>query len=154
MTNKSSHPLSVQKLVNLLFLHIYKPDGKQYTNKEVGDSVGVSQSSLTRLRDGDQPNPTLSTIRALLSFFDVPIAYMDATTDEEAIKIIWDSKKKIDNAASVKLRNLDADLSPRSLNQISMLIQYALDVQEAKNNGEEPPPPPQFTPEYLEENEK
>ena len=55
MTNKSSHPLSVQKLVNLLFLHIYKPDGKQYTNKEVGDSVGVSQSSLTRLRDGDQP---------------------------------------------------------------------------------------------------
>lgn len=129
---KNSNPLPLDKLVNLLFIYVRKSNGREYINKDVASGSGVSKASLTLIRQGKQQNPTLNTIRALLAFFDVPSNYLDASSKEEAIQII-ESKHK--NVSRLKFRTQDSELSPRAMQQIRDIVQYALEVQHAQEHN-------------------
>jgi len=74
----------VRELVNLLFQVYVKPNGKQYTNREVARETGLNSGSLTNLRFKESKNITLGTMQALVEFFNIPLDYFVCETLEDA----------------------------------------------------------------------
>src|SRR5690349_5222471 len=68
---------TVAELVDDLFHTHRKPDGREYTHKEVSLALGgaVEPSHLSKLRTGKIPNPGRETLLALCHFFQVQPSY-------------------------------------------------------------------------------
>ena len=83
--------ITVADLINNLFSSHLRPDGREYTNKEVCDSLGnaIETSHLSRLRKGKIANPGRDTLLALCRFFRVPPSYffpeLAENTNEESV---------------------------------------------------------------------
>ncbi len=136
-------PLPLHELINFLFEYVLKPDGKPYSNSEVADAIGISRPSITLIRQGQQENPTLNTVRAILNFFAVPSAYLDVKSREEAINILLSEQEEI--TFNLRLRNLKgSELSPRLLKQVKAVAQYAIDLYQAQEYGLPEPELPNF----------
>ena len=67
----------VAELVNDLFRTHRKPDGREYSNREVVSALGgqVSADALSKIRRGDITNPGRNTLLLLCQFFNVPPSY-------------------------------------------------------------------------------
>lgn len=65
----------IGELIDSLFSTHKKADGKEYTNQEVAEAVGVTHSYIGKLRAGKVNNPGRDTLRDLSLFFGVPIGY-------------------------------------------------------------------------------
>ncbi|MBA3947091.1 MAG: helix-turn-helix transcriptional regulator [Herpetosiphonaceae bacterium] len=68
---------TVGQLINDLFQTHRKPDGKEYTHKEIFLATGgaIDPSYLSRLRHDKIPNPGRETLLALCRVFKVPPSY-------------------------------------------------------------------------------
>lgn len=68
---------NIADLINGLFRAYPRPDGREYTNKEVCEALqqSLQESHLSRLRKGKIPNPSRETILSLCQFFKVPASY-------------------------------------------------------------------------------
>ena len=67
----------VAELVDDLFRTHRRPDGQEYTYKEISEFLGgkIESSHLSKLRTGKITNPSRETILALCRFFQVPASY-------------------------------------------------------------------------------
>lgn len=65
------------ELVEDLFRTHRRPDGREYTNREVSLALGgqVEPSHLSKLRNGRIVNPGRDTLLLLCQFFNVPPSY-------------------------------------------------------------------------------
>lgn len=68
---------TVADLINNLFRTHRRPDGREFTHREVSMSIGgvVEPSHLSKLRTGKIANPSRETLLALCNFFEVPPSY-------------------------------------------------------------------------------
>ena len=75
---------TVAQLVNDLFDTHRKPDGKEYTHKEVSVATGgaIDPSYLSKLRNDKIANPGRDTLLALCRFFRVPPSYFFPELDQ------------------------------------------------------------------------
>jgi ESX-1-secreted protein regulator len=83
--------------------HLFRtvhPRGREYSNNEVADAVGVSGTYIGQLRKGLRDNPTKDTIEGIAEFFRVDPAYFfdDEVTDQ------WDKRLQL----LVRLRDAGA----------------------------------------------
>ena len=138
-----SRHLTTQHLINLLFAQTTKPNGRPYTAAEVAEQTGISPSMLSALRTGSSSNPSLETMRSLLDFFNAPLAYMDATTKEEAIAIL--NQRTEVQRAKIHFRGMDSrQLSPQGKKQVEALLKFVIDYERALIEGKPEPPLPRF----------
>lgn len=77
--------------LNLAFRTVTKPDGSEYTQRELEVATGITPSYIGRLRSGKADNPSLKVIQALAKFFNVQASFFvdDPAVDaklERAIK--------------------------------------------------------------------
>ena len=94
----------------------------------------MSSTSIWKLRTGRGDNPTLKTLTALATFFNVPIGYFGEGEEAESIEdqitlLALLREKGISRAA---LRSL-ADLSVESRQMITEMIQSAARMEERRS---------------------
>jgi len=77
---------NIGELIDNLFITHKKADGKHYTNLEVSEAIGVSESYVGKLRRGMIENPGRGILRDLSLFFRVPIDYFFPELDQIDIK--------------------------------------------------------------------
>lgn len=108
--------LPTERLVTLLFEHVHKPDDTPYTAAEVSEASGISAPLLSALRNGTRTNPTLENVHKLLDFFGVPAIYLDAQSEEQAIRILQYRER-------FRLRNADSNISIQEFDLIIQLLE-------------------------------
>lgn len=107
---------TVAELVDDLFRVYRRPDGKEYTYKEISVALGgvVEPSHISKLRTGKITNPGRETLLSLCRFFRVPPSYFFP----EFHTLVPDSEA---NTINVALRA--ARLSPEVEKKLEELIQ-------------------------------
>jgi transcriptional regulator with XRE-family HTH domain len=71
---------SLAQRLDHLFRTVRKPDGKEYSLREVADAIteagdSISHAYVGQLRSGEKDDPRMSHLRGLASFFGVPVTY-------------------------------------------------------------------------------
>jgi transcriptional regulator with XRE-family HTH domain len=127
--------LTTEVLINLLFEHLRRPDGSTYTSVEVADGSGVSTAQISSLRSGRRDNPTLEVIHKLMDFFEVPMAYLDAKSEAQAIEIL----RYKDN---LRFRNTDSQLGIEEYEKILEIMRWIRADERARMEGKATPPKP------------
>jgi transcriptional regulator with XRE-family HTH domain len=139
MTNQ----LTTQHLINLLFAQTTKPDGRLYTALEVAEQSGISPSMISALRTGNRSNPSLEMMRAILDFFNAPLAYMDARTKEEAIDIL--NQRTDAQLEHIRFRGIGNEgLSHEGREQVEALLKFVMAYEKALVEGLPQPKLPRF----------
>lgn len=134
--------MSTQLLINLLFNQITQADGRPYTSKEVAEQTGISLSMISQLRTGKRTNPSLDLAKALLGFFNVPLAYMEAQSKEDALEII---KNRHREKPPIRFRGIEnVGLSPKAQRQVEALLKFIVEHEKAVAEGRPEPDPPRF----------
>ncbi|EKX65417.1 XRE family transcriptional regulator [Streptomyces ipomoeae] len=120
--------------LNYLFQHVRLQgrDGPP-TNAEVAAATGNAESTIQQLRSGKKPNPTMKTIVALATFFQVsPGFFFDkrvARRDMEKHEAPTDAEKRL--VAAMRSRGVRRialranGLSPESLKMLEAVISTA-----------------------------
>lgn len=80
----SDRQASIKELTNLLFEVFLDENGKQVTNAEVAKNSDITDGAISSIRTRDLKNPTINTLEAIASFFNVPLDYFKCKTMEEA----------------------------------------------------------------------
>ena len=80
--------LPLNEQIRILFDSVRHPEGRAFTLQEVSDATGVSLGTIAQMRSGKVQNPQLNTLRALCSFFDIPLRYFETQTREECYAIL------------------------------------------------------------------
>ncbi len=105
---------TIAKLVDDLFRTHRRPDGREYTYKEISVALGgvVEPSHISKLRTGKIANPGRDTLLSLCRFFHVPPAYFfpellsQSQEDETDMIHIALRSTKLDSEVQEKLENL------------------------------------------------
>ena len=79
-------PLSDQ--VKILFESVRHEDGTIFTLQEVSVATGISLGTIAQMRNGQNSNPQLNTLRALCQFFHVPLRYFETKTTDECYALL------------------------------------------------------------------
>lgn len=89
---------SLAEKLSLLFETRLSPDLDPYTLVEVAEGTGgsISPTYLMNLRDGKFSNPSMSKVKALSKFFNVPITYF--YDENGASKLREEMKKDFERA--------------------------------------------------------
>ncbi|MEK7325138.1 MAG: helix-turn-helix transcriptional regulator [Chloroflexota bacterium] len=74
--------LTLGEQVNILF-HFGQQQGLAVDYRSVANATGVSVNNLHKIRNGENDNPGIQTLRKLASYFNVPLAYFDNKTREQ-----------------------------------------------------------------------
>lgn len=112
---------SLAERINRAFDQFRRPDGRCWSNREVAEWLAehgahgestISESYLALLRSGERTNPTVSHLRGLSLFFNVPTHYfLDA--DEAVTDRYVDAKAAMamrnPNIRRIAFRAMDAD---------------------------------------------
>lgn len=109
---------TVAELVNDLFSDNTKPDGREYSNREVSRALKghLSSDYLSKLRRGEVPNPGRNSLLLLCQHFKVPPSYFFPEWGEAS-----SASEGSDVSAAVLERRI-ADLSPEARKMIEKLI--------------------------------
>lgn len=104
--------MRINKRIDLLFQTITKPDGSQYSYRDVENLAGkvVSSTSLWKVRTGKTKNPSQRLLQALSQAFQVPVSFFfDENVSPESIKSYqaqFQSEKMVEQIA---LRSAELD---------------------------------------------
>ncbi len=111
---------TVGQLINDLFATHRRPDGKEYTHKEISVASGgaIEASYLSRLRNDKIPNPGRDTLLALCRFFKVSPSYFFPELDAISAELL--SGEGSPNQLRVALRS--AGLTPAVQTHIEELV--------------------------------
>lgn len=115
-------PKTIGELINDLFITLHKPDGREYSNQEVGRNTGLDPAYIGKLRNNKVSNPGRDTLISLSRFFSVPIEYFFP-------ELIHHSHKTPDEFFSIALRSTELD------SDAQLYIQGLFDLLR-KNNQE------------------
>ncbi|WP_054536939.1 helix-turn-helix domain-containing protein [Herpetosiphon geysericola] len=97
---------NIADLINGLFRSYPRPDGREYTNKEVCEALqqSLQESHLSRLRKGKIPNPSRETILALCQFFKVPASYFFPELYDDQVQSNPDVINALFNTVSIDIK--------------------------------------------------
>ncbi|MBM7846671.1 helix-turn-helix domain-containing protein [Herpetosiphon giganteus] len=111
---------TVAELIDNLFRTHRKPNGREYTHKEVCEAIGtLSPSHLSKLRNGTITNPGRDVLLSLCQFFRVPSSFF--FPELEAMPIAQPD----DHTAQTLARASKASLAVRR--KLEALLEAALD---------------------------
>lgn len=129
------HALSVPELVCLLYKHRRKPDGGSYIDRDVSEATGISQSSLSAIRRGTIQNPRIDNIKALCRFFNVKLAYFEATSENEALDMIaaGRSEESYEMKLAMRLNRLSED----ARKDLERILTYVMRADRSMHNTPE-----------------
>lgn len=135
--------LPVAEQLQILFATLKKPDGKLYTMQEVSRATGVSLPTLSQLRSGKITNPQLNTLRAICTFFQIPLRYFDTCTPSECLAILTaaptDDANEADTGISL-ITTMAAGLSRAAQEDLLTVIQWAHAAEQQLMDGQDLPP--------------
>jgi transcriptional regulator with XRE-family HTH domain len=133
-----------------LFSTVRRPDGQEYTNEYVANSVSakgvtISQSYIWQLRKQKKDNPTLKHLQALAEFFGVPPAYffddvVAGQIDEqiEALRVERERLSESGGGNEARLMAMRAgELSPDRRRQVMELLDVVYKLEQAER-GDQP----------------
>ncbi|WP_418960536.1 hypothetical protein [Streptomyces tritici] len=132
--------------LDYLFEHV-QPLGRRHTLQEVVDGIkaveepgGVSLSvgRLSMLMNAKAPNPTVGTLRALASFFGVPVGYFvdDAVAEQTMAQLALIKAMRENDVRTVALRAAAvATSSAHGLDVVRGLVERAADQQRRHDGG-------------------
>lgn len=121
-----------------LFRTVAKPDGREYSHREVAEAVTtggepISHSYIGQLRTGDKDNPTIRHLRALARFFGVPVEYF--TSDEVAADVDLELRTltalKELQVKTIALRRTVLPEAERSLAELARLVEVIRGIEQA-----------------------
>ncbi|MCX4586281.1 helix-turn-helix domain-containing protein [Streptomyces sp. NBC_01481] len=124
-----------------LFDHV-QPLGRRHTLQEVVDGIrsagepdggSLSVGRLSMLMNGKATNPTIGTLRALSTFFGVPVAYFvdDAIAEQTMAQLALITAMRSNDVRAVALRAAAvATLSSQGLDVVRGLVEKAGRSQE------------------------
>jgi transcriptional regulator with XRE-family HTH domain len=131
-TSNEDTSLSVPELVSLLFGHQRRSDGTTYTERDVAQATGMSQSTLSAIRRGIIQNPRIDSIKALCRFFQVKLDYFDSSSVAEALEHMAAGRTEAPHDMKLAMRlNRLTDDARRDLDRI---IDYVMHADRAMNN--------------------
>ncbi|WP_213451250.1 helix-turn-helix domain-containing protein [Rhizomonospora bruguierae] len=131
---------SLRKRLDKLFTSVRKPDGTEYSTREVAEGVTeigepISHTYVGQLRRGEKDNPTLRHLRGLAKFFGVPVEYF--TNDQVSAEVDHelDTLSAL-QALRVRTAAMRATVLPeaeRSLAELARIVEviHALDAAPA-----------------------
>ncbi|SCL25973.1 Helix-turn-helix [Micromonospora rhizosphaerae] len=130
-----------QRLDNL-FLSVRRPDGREYSHREVAEAVTaagepISHSYIGQLRAGDKDNPTIKHLRALARFFGVPVEYFtneDVAADVDRELRTLTALKDL-QIKTVALRRTLLPEAERSLAELARIVEVIREI-EVPQDGE------------------
>ncbi|RMH39083.1 MAG: XRE family transcriptional regulator [Gammaproteobacteria bacterium] len=117
--------------IDLLFRTFTRPDGREYTYKEVelGTQKAVTDAYVWKLRMGQATNPSYRVLRALAAFFQVPLTYFfeDDLSPEYLEDLKLAAALRDSQVAEIALRV--ADLDERGLQAVREMVEYVRKAQ-------------------------
>lgn len=136
--------ISLSEKVQLLFDNIKRPDGKQFTYDYLKNTTDIEPSTVSRIRSGQNQEPSFLSIMRLARAFDVSLDYFAADmTEKEAVTYLqgyrdtevssssyFDKLKdqaearEADQVMSLALRA--SRLDGEALEAIKMMVNYVL----------------------------
>ena len=131
--------MDIAKRLDLLFRTVTKKGGKEHSYREIEKLAGGATSSTTiwKLRTGRTRNPSLKTLQALGTAFQVPVAFFfdEDVTPEDVLKYRhqYRSEQMVDQIA---LRSYDLDDEGKQA--VLDMITWVRKAQGLDNNKEEP----------------
>ena len=130
--------LTFADLVNLLFDHIPKPNGKMYRTADVARATGIAFNTMKYIRDNHTPNPGVSSMLAIARFFNVPFSYFESETKEQAVQVINLAKNNLKQVEHWAFRI--AHLSENSQHDIFKMVASLeqAEAAQARTHQEEP----------------
>jgi transcriptional regulator with XRE-family HTH domain len=143
MTNRGGQtgPETLAQRLDKLFQSVRKPDGREYSHREVAETITsngepISHSYIGQLRAGDKDNPTLRHLRALAHFFGVPLDYftndrLAAEVDRELDLLIALTELRV---KTVKLRQALLPEAERSLAELARIVDVIRDLEQPGSN--------------------
>lgn len=113
--------------LSLLFETRLSPDLDPFTLVEVSEGTGgnISPTYLMNLRDGKFSNPSMSKIKALSKFFDVPITYFYDENGATQLKseLREEFEKTLDTLSNATVRSeIAAKADPRAQATIIKIV--------------------------------
>lgn len=117
--------------IDQLFRTFVRPDGREYTYKEVERGTGraVTDAYIWKLRMGKASNPSYRILKALADFFQVPVTYFfeDDVSPEYLEELKLAAKLRQQNVAEIALRV--ADLDERGRQAVLEMVEYVRKAQ-------------------------
>jgi transcriptional regulator with XRE-family HTH domain len=127
--------------LNNLFRAVRRPDGREYSHREVAEAITasgepISHSYIGQLRAGDKDNPTIKHLRALARFFGVPVEYF--TNEEVAAGVDRELRTltalKELQVKTVALRSSLLPEAERSLTELARIVEVIREI-DAEQDG-------------------
>ncbi|MFF2545148.1 helix-turn-helix domain-containing protein [Kitasatospora sp. NPDC058063] len=108
-----------------LFEHRHPRNRGPYSVAEVAAGTDIGESTIKQLRRGTKANPTINTLRALSTFFDVPPTYWVSDEDPERMFAQRDlaAAMKDSGIQSIALRS--QGLSAKNMGRILDMLDMA-----------------------------
>jgi len=132
MTDADEPKLTLAEKLNRCFAEKLRPDGKPYSNDEVGARIGKSGSYLWSLRNGKQKNPSKEVLQALAAFFEKRSGYfMDDEPDPES-RAVSEELRLLGLLADTGVRRIAprlAGLSPASQQMVEAVIDRIREIE-------------------------
>jgi transcriptional regulator with XRE-family HTH domain len=131
-------PLPLKDLVNFLFEHVQRPDGRPYTTQEVTDHVRISHATINQLRTGRSKNPALPTLQEICRFFEVPLTFFECTSYEECFAVLAEPRTEAaPQAAEIAFRA--SRLSPEAQDDLLKIILWVEAAERERKAGHDLP---------------
>jgi transcriptional regulator with XRE-family HTH domain len=139
--SQEAEPLPLKDLVNFLFEHVLRPDGKPYTTQEVTDHVRISHATINQLRTGRSKNPALPTLQEICRFFNVPLTFFECASYEECFAVLAEPRTEAaPQVAEIAFRA--SQLSPEAQEDLLKVILWIEAVERERKAGRDLPPLP------------
>lgn len=141
-------PLPLKDLINFLFEHVHRPDGRVYVTQDVADNVRISHATINHLRTGRNKNPTLPTLQEIARFFGVPLTFFECTSYEACFAVLagQDAEELPETVAEILFRA--SALSPKAQRDILKVVRW---VEAAERQRKEGGGTPDFPDEFDDE---
>jgi transcriptional regulator with XRE-family HTH domain len=129
--------VDIAKRLDLLFRTVTKKGGKEHSYREIEELAGGATSSTTiwKLRTGRTQNPSLKTLQALGTAFQVPVSYFfveEVTEDDIPAYLQQYHDEKMEEQIALRAKDLDDDGKQAILD----MINYVRRVQGLNNKDE------------------
>ena len=127
--------MSFRERLNFLFATVRVPGGgREYSNREVAQATGMSDTYIGYLRTGARDNPTRDVMTHLAAFFGVrPSLFLDGDVDDarlDSVRTQLELARALadPNIQQLALRASAANLSPQALKALTAMIEHVRQV--------------------------
>jgi transcriptional regulator with XRE-family HTH domain len=133
--------VDIARRLDLLFRTVTKKGGKEHSYREIEEQAGgvVSSTTIWKLRTGQTQNPSLKTLQALGTAFQVPVSFFfDEDVAPEDVSKYRHRYRSEQMVGQIALRSYDLDDEGKQA--VLDMITWVRKAQGLEDNGEEEEP--------------